>query len=107
MVPSAQRDINSYHYSPVFAHSEGRGGRGEGEGGTGSAAAGGRDSSPSGSDDGETPSSSASVFLPRGPVVRTSSSKPILDEDILGLNNFYSTIAGDYENVNPYEVIDD
>lgn len=108
VLPPTQRDIDSYHYSPVFAHSEGRGGiGGGGEGGTGSAATGGRYSSPSGSDDAETPSSSASGFAPRGPVVRTSSSKPILDEDILGLNNFYSTIAGDYENMNPYEIIDD
>lgn len=95
VAPPADRGINSYNYSPF----EGTLGSGRGGGGGGSTT--------SCSDDGGEGTSSSSSPFNRAAANRSNSFKPILSEDALALNNIYSTVVGDYENLNTYEIIDD
>lgn len=94
VAPPAERSINSYNYSPFEEALSSVGGVGGG-------------STTSCSDDGGEGTSSSSSPFNRAAANRSSSFKPILSDDALALNNIYSTIVGDYENLNTYEIIDD
>lgn len=93
VVPSVDRGNNSYFYSPFD-----------------SVAPTPSEPSPFVGANGEAPSSSfpfsSNPFF-RVPASRTSSFKPIIEEDALQTNNVYSTVVGDYENIDTYEIIED
>lgn len=96
-MPPSERSDNSYFYSPFdgTVARESSSSRGEnGAAGTG------------------TTGSSSLFFFSANPffrmaATRTSSFKPIIGEDVLQTNNVYSTVVGDYENVDTYDIIED